>query len=207
MALENRKRPAMVGAVALIGLTVTLGLIVGPGSVLAHAEDGHPVRIHQGTCQSLGPVAFSLAGVNASVELDGNIIATPQTINADKAYQVMVSESRITTTIEDLLASDLAVMLYDNDEDMQAIACGNVGGARLGDTLAVGLGEIGIPGHVGFAVFQPHGDQTDVTILIGHAMSPVSAGGAMPALADTGGEPDHQHESEEVHDDVATPEA
>ncbi len=207
MALENGKRTASFPAAALLGLTLVIGLSLSPGSSLAHAADGHPARIHEGTCQSLGPVRFSLSGVGASVDQDGHAIATPQPVNSDKAYQVMTSESTIAATIEDLLASDRAVMLYDNDEDMQAIACGNVGGAMLGDTLAVGLGEIGLPGHVGFALFQPDGDQTDVTILIGHAMSPVSAGGAMPATAEMTEVSTHQHESEEGHDDMATPQA
>jgi hypothetical protein len=192
-----------------VGFAIAIGLWVRPEPVLAHAADGHPVKIHQGTCQSLGPVAFPLTGVGASVDLDGNAIATPQTVNPDRAYQVMTSESTIAATVDDLLASEYAVMLYDNDEDMQAVACGNVGGALLGDTLAVGLGELGIPGHVGFALFQPRGEQTDVMILIGHAMSPVSAGGTMPAVAgmDTSEDMTHQHESEAGHDDMATPAA
>lgn len=206
VAREIKKSPATLRA-ALLGFAITLGLTLSPGSVLAHTEDGHPVRIHAGTCQSLGPVAFSLTGVSASVDLDGNHVATPQPVNADKAYQVMTSESTIATTVEDLLASDHAVMIYDNDEDMQAIACGNLGGALLGDTIAAGLGEVGIPGHVGFALLQPEGEQTDVTILIGHAMSPVSAGGAAPAMAEMTGGSSHQHESEEGHDAMATPAA
>jgi len=87
---------------------------------------------------------------------------------------------------------------------IQAIACGNFGGAQLGDTLAVGLAEAGIPGHVGFALFQPDGEQTDVTILIGHAMAPVSADGAMTDMSE---DTTHQHESEAGHDAMATPEA
>ena len=195
-------RMAMVLSVAM-----SLGFSARPDPVQAHAADGHPVRIHQGTCQSLGPVVFPLTGVGASVDLDGNAIATPQAANPDRAYQVLTSESTIATTVDELLASAYAVKLYDNDEDMQAIACGNVGGALLGETLAVGLGEINIPGHIGFALFQPDGDQTGVTIVIGHAMSPVSASGDVPATADMDKESDHQHESEESHDEMATPAA
>jgi hypothetical protein len=203
----RRKWRRMMRVAALLGIAIMIGFSVRPGSIFAHAADGHPVRIHQGTCQSLGPVAVPLTGVGASVDLEGNAIATPQAVNPESAYQVMSSESTIATTVDELLSSEYAVMLYDNDEDMQAIACGNVGGALLGDTLAVGLGEIGIPGHVGLALFEPNGEQSDVTILIGHAMSPVSAGGAVPAIADMGEESDHQHESEASHDDMATPDA
>ena len=51
-------------------------------------------------------------------------------------------------------------MIYETDEDLQAIACGNIGGALMGDTLVVGLAEMGVPGHTGFALFRPDGDQT-----------------------------------------------
>lgn len=194
----------VVRAFALLTF-VTLSLAAGAGSSLAHAADGHPVRIHGGTCQSLGPVAFSLTGLGATVDLEGNTIATPQPVNAGSAYRVMSSDTTIDTTVDDLLASAHTVMLYDNDENMQAIACGNVGGAMLDDTLVVGLGEAGVPGHVGFALFQPDGEKTDVTILIGHAMAPVSATGSP---ANMGKEADQQKESEEhCHADVATPEA
>jgi hypothetical protein len=203
----NGTSPGWFRAVATLAFAAIIVLGLSPGSSFAHAADGHPARIHAGTCQSLGPVDFSLTGVGASVDLDGNPIATPQAVNSDKAYQVMTSESTIATTIEELLASDHAVMLYDNDEDMQAIACGNVGGAMFGDSLVVGLGEAGTPGHVGFALFQPDGEQTDVTMFLGHAMSPVSAGGTMPAVTDMSGDSSHQHESEASHEDMATPEA
>jgi hypothetical protein len=191
-------------AFLLTGLTATL-CFGGARGTLAHAADGHPAKIHQGSCQSVGPVAYSLTGVGASVDLNENPIPTPQPVNAGSAYQVMTSETTIDAALDDALATDHAVMLYDNDENMQAIACGNLGGALLGDTLVVGLGEFGIPGHVGFAVFQRDGDQTDVTILMGHALAPVSASGG---TAGTGDEADHRHESEEEsHVDLATPES
>ena len=168
------------------------------GGVFAHAADGHPARIHKGTCEALGPVAFRLNGVGASVDLDEAPLATPTAVNPDKAYQVMVTETTIDGTIDDLLAADHAVMIYDNDEDMQGIACGNVGGAMAGDSLVTGLGEAGTAGHVGFAIFQPDGDRTQVTVILGHAMTPLSAAG-------TGGKQAHAEEGE--HEALATPAA
>lgn len=182
---------------------VGLALIPRATPTLAHAADGHPVRIHEGSCQSLGPEAFSLTGPGATVDLDGNAIATPHPVNADRAYQVMSSDTTIDTTVDDLMTTEHAVMLYDNDEDMRAIACGNIGGAMLDDTLVAGLGEVGIPGHVGFALFQPDGDKTDVTILIGHAMAPVSASVGM---ASSDAEANRDSESEDhSHADIGTP--
>jgi hypothetical protein len=146
-------------------------------SALAHAEHGHPARIHEGTCEALGPVAFPLNGLGASIDLDSQPKATPVPVNPDSAYQVMVAETTIDGSLDNLLAGEHAVMVYESDEQMDAIACGNVGGALVGEALVTGLAEAGTPGHVGFAMFQPDGDQTLVTVIFGHAMTPVSATG------------------------------
>ena len=164
-----------------VPLAVALGataLLAGLSPALAHEEHGHPARIHEGSCEALGPVAFRLNGVGGSVDLDNAPVATPTAVNPDSAYQVMVSETTIDGTIEDLLAGEHAVMIYESDEAMDAIACGNVGGALNGETLVTGLAEAGVPGHIGFALFRPEGDQTDVLVILGHGLAPVSASGA-----------------------------
>jgi hypothetical protein len=198
-------------AAALLAWTM---LAAGQAWVHAHAEHGHPARIHEGTCEALGPVAFRLNGVGGSVDLDGAPLATPAAVNPSSSYQVMASETVITTPIDDLLAGGHALMLYESDEEMSAIACGNLGGAMVGETLVTGLGEVGVPGHTGFALFASTADTTTVTILIGHAMAPVSAGGpvevdgvAAEQSADhADDEAEHDHEEEEDdHASDATP--
>src|SRR5215211_7835918 len=160
---------------------VATALLAGPSPALAHEAHGHPARIHEGSCQELGPVAFRLNGLGGSVDVDNSPVATPMAVNSDSAYQVMVSETTIDGMIEDLLAADHAVMIYESDEAMDAIACGNVGGALTGETLVTGLAEAGIPGHIGFALFRPEGDLTDVFVIFGHGLAPVSAPGAQAA--------------------------
>jgi hypothetical protein len=138
----------------------------------------------------LGRVAFPLTGVGASVDLDQQPIATPTTVNPQASHQVMESETIVPMKLQDLLSSDHAAMIYDNDQDMQGVACGTVGGAILGDTLVVGLAEMGVPGHTGFALFRADGDHMEVTVLIGHALAPESASGseaAMSGMSDMGG--------------------
>jgi hypothetical protein len=123
-----------------------------------------------------------LTGVGASVALDQSPIATPVAVNPQSSYQVMISETTIPAslaTLATLLSAEHAVMVYDSDENLQAVACGNIGGALMGDTLVVGLAEMTVPGHTGFALFRPDGDQTRVTILFGHGLSPMSAVGGM----------------------------
>src|SRR5215207_10728012 len=176
-------------------LAVALGVVVpGAGPMLAHEEHGHPTRIHEGTCEALGPVAFRLNGVGGSVDVDNAPVATPTAVNSDLAYQVMVSETTIDGTIENLLAADHAVMVYESDEAMDAIACGNVGGALNGETLVTGLAEAGVPGHIGFALFRPEGDQTDVLVILGHGLAPISVSGAQPADG-------HADEDRDAHDE------
>ena len=163
----------------LLALAVALAVIAsGTGSALAHEEHGHPTRIHEGTCEELGPVAFRLNGVGGSVDLDNAPVATPTAVNSDAAYQMLTSETMIDGTIEELLAGDHAVMIYESDEVMDAIACGNVGGALNGNRLVTGLAEVGMPGHIGFALFRSQGDQTDVLVILGHGLAPISASGA-----------------------------
>jgi hypothetical protein len=189
----------------LSALAVTLGVVAAvAGQTLAHEEHGHPARIHEGTCEDLGPVAFRLNGVGGSVDLDNAPVATPKAVNADAAYQVLISETAIDGTIEDLLGSEHAVMIYESDEAMDAIACGNVGGALTGDTLVTGLAEAGVPGHLGFALFRSEGDQTVVFVVLGHGLAPVSASGA--SGENHAGEVEAGHDEEDSHA-TATPEA
>jgi hypothetical protein len=201
-----------------LATAVCITLSVGPsGSAMAHAEHGHPVRIHEGTCEAIGAVAFPLNGLGASVNLDSRPSATPVPVNPESAYQVMVAETTIDGSLDQLLTGEHAVMVYESDEEMDAIACGNVGGALAGEALVTGLAEAGTPGHVGFAMFQPDGDQTLVTVILGHAMTPISAAGVSDSHSDTASEEGHEHDgddgdhddahAEEDHDAAATPPA
>jgi hypothetical protein len=205
---------------AIVGVGLATALILGnAGPVRGHAEHGHPGRIHDGTCEELGGVAFRLNGVGGSVDIDNAPIATPIPVNEDSAYQVMVSETIIDGAIDDLIAADHAVMIYESDEDMSAIACGNLGGSMHGDSLITGLAENGHAGHLGFAIFEPAGNQTQVTVIIGHALAPVTASGSAAEHEPAEGEEEHEHEEgEAAHDDgqehdedadeaIATPDA
>jgi hypothetical protein len=201
----GRAWTTLAGAAVLAG-AMSYGLIA---SAAAHAEHGHPARIHNGTCESLQGVAYRLNGVGGSVDTEGAPVATPTAVNPESSYQVMTSETIIDGSLDDLLGGDHAIMIYESDDVMEAIACGNVGGAMTGDELIVGLAEARIPGHLGFALFAPNGDQTDVTLIIGHAMAPVSASGAVDdhSHEEEGGPEDAHDDNEPDHDDEEAPHA
>jgi hypothetical protein len=169
------------------GLATSL-VITSTATGLAHAADGHPARIHEGTCDELGRVAYRLNGVGASVDLTGSPLATPTTVNPSEAYQIMVSDTTIDAPLQALLTGDHALMVYASDTAMDAVACGDIGGAIVSDTLITGLAESAVAGHTGIAIFRPEGDKTDVEVIIGHGLSPVSAAGASGAArAGSGG--------------------
>ena len=194
------KHGRLWAAAACVGAVV---MLTGAGTTLAHEAHGHPAKIHEGSCKALGRAAFSLSGVGGSVDVEGAPVATPTTVNASDAYQMVLSETLIDTSIEDLLAPEHAVMVYESDEDMSAISCGNLGGAMLGDTLITALGESGVPGHVGIAVFRSDGEGTVVSLYLAHGLSELSPAsiGADEHAEDEAG--DHAHEEGDEHDDAA----
>jgi hypothetical protein len=195
-------RPGRWAIGASLGVVVTL---VGVGSTLAHEAHGHPARIHEGTCEALGSVAFRLNGVGGTVDLEGVPIATPTAVNVPAAHEVVLSETLIEAPLTDLLSGEHAVMVYESDEEMTAITCGNLGGAMLGETLVTALEESGVPGHVGLAHFRPEGGGTVVSLYLAHGLA-----GLTDASAGTDdqaeGEEDHAHE-EDNHGAAATPAA
>jgi hypothetical protein len=181
-------------------------MLAGSGSTLAHEAHGHPARIHEGTCEALGPVAFRLNGVGGSVDLEGAPIATPTTVNVPAAHEVVLSETLIAAPLSDILSGEHAVMVYESDEEMTAITCGNLGGAMLDETLVTALSESGVPGHVGVALFRPEGEGTVVSLYLAHGLAGLTA---VSAGTDdqVQGEADHPHEGEDDHGAAATPTA
>jgi hypothetical protein len=100
-------------------------------------------------------------------------------------------------------------MIYESDEAMDAIACGNLGGARGETTLVTGLAEAGVPGHIGFALFRSEGEQTAVQVILGHGLAPVSASGGAPVMDQGNGDEtalEHKDGEEDGHA-AATPAA
>jgi hypothetical protein len=173
----------------------------------AHEAHGHPARIHEGSCEALGPVAFRLNGVGGSVDLDGAPIATPTAVNVPAAHEVVLSETAIDAPLETLLGADYAVMVYESDEEMSAITCGNLGGAMLGETLVTALRESGVPGHVGLAIFRPEGEEMVVSLYLAHGLAELSAASAGADDHPEGEGEEHAHEEGDDHDAAATPAA
>lgn len=170
---------------------------------LADAAHGHPARLQEGTCDALGAVAFPLNGAGATLTIDGSTPA-PTVVGASTAVGVEVSVTVIDAALTDIVAGNHAVAVYLSDEAMETvIACGDVGGPMLGESLIVGLRTEGESGSAGMAIFAPTGDQATVTILLGDGITG-EAGGDQ---ADDGHTEDEHTEDEHGHESEATPES
>src|SRR3712207_6168923 len=56
------------GHLAIAVSISAIALAAAPHVMVAHEEHGHPARIHEGSCQDLGPVSVRLNGVGGSVD-------------------------------------------------------------------------------------------------------------------------------------------
>jgi hypothetical protein len=166
---------ALSGALA-VGMAVAGMVSSGDGTVRAHAADGHPARIQEGTCDNLGRAAFKLTGVGATVSLEGTPIAEPEAVGAKQAVAMDVSDTTLATTLSDLIAKDYAVVVYESDEAMDhIIACGAVGGplsrqmagmVMPGDEVAIGLAAENDSGATGVALLRANGENATMRIVL-----------------------------------------
>ena len=155
-------------AFALIAAVFVLALAM-PRSALAHVADGHPARIHEGSCTATGPVADQLTGVGATVSLEGTPIPEPTVTGAETAAPLDVSETAIADSLDHLTGEAHAIVIYESDEAMDhTIACGDIGGPVSADgTLAVWLAPTADSEDAGLALLRNDGDSAvSVTIYL-----------------------------------------
>ena len=74
----------LAATLVLLVTSLALGSTM-PESARAHAADGHPARIHEGSCTATGPAADKLTGVGATVSLEGTPIPEATVQGAETA--------------------------------------------------------------------------------------------------------------------------
>jgi plastocyanin len=169
------------------GLLLLLSLAIGGGFAVAQdatpeeAAAGHPVHIHEGTCDSLDP---------APLHVLNDIVPG---IEATGAIPVASSTTTVDVALADLANGGHAINAHESAENIDTyIACGEIGTlATDPDRIAVGLRELNGSGHSGVAVLQAAGEQTEVTIYLAHGLSgdaaPATEGTPDDAAAETAG--------------------
>lgn len=139
----------------------------GPAATqpLTTETDGSTVAIYAGDCDtdfSDKPVA-TLTNVRAPAG---------ETQGPDGASAVETSFTTLDLPLNDILADDHVLVVFDEDDDTVALACGAIGGIVTEDgTLVLGLSAIDDSRYSGVAYLSEDGDQTDATIFLAEDLS------------------------------------
>ncbi|GIW03961.1 MAG: hypothetical protein KatS3mg059_0581 [Thermomicrobiales bacterium] len=168
---------AQLGGIAgIVGLLVAGGAAVqaqeaSPTAAMGQVATGHPAHIHSGTCDNLGEVVYPLNNIGEIGGMMAGMEASPMAgehAGAANAIPVEMSVTQLDVSLDDLLAAPYAINVHESQENIgNYIACGNVGGTRVGDTLTFGLGELNNSGYAGVAILSGGMDgQTQVTVYL-----------------------------------------
>lgn len=131
--------------------------------------DGSQAGIYAGNCDA-GDFGTSIA------DLTGVAAPTGDEQGAAAFAPVRTSYSDFDVSLDDLLADDQVVVVFDENDDTVPIACGAVGGIVADDgSLAFGLPAVADSGFSGVAYLAPDGDATSVTIFLAETVTEASA--------------------------------
>jgi hypothetical protein len=146
-------------------------LVAGGVGVVAQDEaatgPSHPAHIHAGTCDDLEP--NPVAPLN-NLELRQNEDADDNTVQGTlTASQMFWSGSdELDLNWDDMLATSHSVNVHESDENIQTyIACGEIGGIVVDDSLVIGLHQLNDSGYSGIAILRKDGDDNvDVEVYL-----------------------------------------
>ena len=164
---------------ALAALTVAVGapLVRAQGT----GDAPHPAHIHSGTCAELGDI---VAALNDVTDITGG-----ESFGSRSAIPVELSVKEVELSLGDILAAPHAINIHESADAIQNyIACGDIGGRVVDNTLVIGLQELNGSGHSGIAVLEADDDdETDVVVYLaeGGASSGTGQVAAPAAATDT----------------------
>ena len=162
-------------------LLATIAVVdVGPGALTAQAQDEednpHPAHFHDGSCATLGGIAFPLndAAYNGTATGNSAMGGTPaadmamgETVGSSSAVPLETSVTLVDVPLEQITDGQHAINVHLSAEEIDTyIACGDIGGQMMGDMLVIGLRELNDSEEVGIAVLEGMGDQTRVALFL-----------------------------------------
>jgi len=171
--------PAPVGGSSTGGTGTTTGTGTGTGSggtvsvCLPIAKTGaddaalppYVASIIQGACDTAdGTTVFELLEVS---DADGVVGVPP-------AALVARSVTTVRSPLDDLIGERHAIAVRVSGDDPTLVACGEIGGIRDGDELAVGLKERNDSGFSGISVIRGADESSLVYIYLGRGLSTIS---------------------------------
>ena len=151
LSLPNARSVAVrLGLVGVVGAAV-----VATSALAVHEENEYPAGIHAGSCESPGEVVFDLPDLTLLPE---NAPDEEGRVGAPDAQVVhgLPEDIALAATVDDLLAEDHVVAVFDPEDETTIIACGPIGAYSFDedqDQLAIGLREFNNSNYTGVALF------------------------------------------------------
>jgi hypothetical protein len=176
-----------IGAMGSASLISAQGTPATPDQGAMTDMTGHPAHIHDGTCATLGGIAWPLNNVGGSEEG----MASPEadmgtmSMSTPEAGEYGEGEEESTTVVDvsldDILAAEHAINVHESVENIQNyIACGDVTGTPTDGELEIQLGELNGSGYSGTATLTDNGDGT-TTVYVEVTHSGTGTPAASPA--------------------------
>ena len=139
------------------------GASAAPGS----AGTGSPAAIYAGDCDTTDFTADPVAVLSETTEPEGDVQG------ADGASVVETSVTTLALSLDDILAEDHVLVVFDEDYATVPLACGAIGGVVTEDgTLAFGLSAVDDSRYAGVATLSVNGDQTEAKVFLAEDLSP-----------------------------------
>ena len=168
----------------LVAVIAMLG--AGPGTAIAQAQEegdeAHPAHIHDGSCETLGGIAFPLndvaygdmagggmamGGTPAADSTMSTPVAMGEMVGSTAAVPLEMSVTMVDVPLDQIADGQHAINVHKSAEEIDVyIACGDIGGQMLGNMLVIGIGELNDSEEAGVAVLTEMGDQTQVAIFL-----------------------------------------
>lgn len=170
--MNGRGRRSAQGAlIALVVLALSGGMRVMAQDETPVAEanvvPAHPVAIHEGTClEPTAEPAYPIGDAGPPTTDDDETPTLDDVRGTPSGLGVDVADAAIDVGLDDLLTDDrpYILMVHESSETYDTyIACSEIGGAVLNDTLLLGIRPLNNSEYTGVAVIAADGDQTNVT--------------------------------------------
>ena len=201
MAIDGARKRWMPLMALLVVIATAAALAVGFGRVTsagaqderkaAGGDESHPAHIHTGTCDQLGDVVLPLSNVSLAGLMDGTPMAGAA-MGPASAVPVKSSVTTVAAALTDIVDGGHAVNVHESMENIGTyIACGDIGGAMMGEQLVIGLQELNDSGHAGVAILEAMGEATLVTVYLvedatGGTGDTTEGDAGTPAVGDAG---------------------
>jgi hypothetical protein len=157
------------------GLVLIGALALGTASVALSEEEeptpdvSHPSHIHVGDCPNLDPnPAAPLNNIEPRLD-EGDEDDANQPEGVLTAARVLYAQSEdVEYSWDDMLATSHAINVHMSDEDIESyIACGDIGGVVVDDTLVIALQPQNDSGYHGIAILtKDEDDNVDVEVYL-----------------------------------------